>query len=135
MLILSGHSEGQQSQALVCAFVIWKSVLLLVVAGSSLGGPPYDTSTTLMSPRALGFNESALDLGTKLTRWDAIYFVQNARRGYLFEQEWAFGSGMPFLISTVIRGKSFLINNPSPFLAFSPRLSRLPQDSAGISDC
>ncbi|KAK8018958.1 GPI mannosyltransferase 2 [Apiospora marii] len=108
MLISFGHGEGQQSQALVRAFVIWKAVLLLVVAGSSLGGPPYDTSTTLMSPRALDFNESALDLGTKLTRWDAIYFVQNARRGYLFEQEWAFGSGMPFLISTVIRALAYL---------------------------
>lgn len=116
MPISSGHSERQQSQALVRAFVIWKSVLLLVVAGSSLGGPPYDTSTTLVSPRALDFNESALDLGTKLTRWDAIYFIENARRGYLFEQEWAFGSGLPFLISTVIRGKSiFFFITPSPF--------------------
>ncbi|KAK8131785.1 hypothetical protein PG984_008223 [Apiospora sp. TS-2023a] len=108
MLISSGHSERQQSQALVRAFVIWKSVLLLVVAGSSLGGPPYDTSTTLVSPRALDFNESAFDLSTKLTRWDAIYFMENARRGYLFEQEWAFGSGMPFLISTVTRALAYL---------------------------
>ncbi|KAK8068669.1 GPI mannosyltransferase 2 [Apiospora phragmitis] len=113
MLISSGHSERHHSQTLVRAFVIWKSILLLVVVGSSLGGPPYDTSTTLLSQRALDFNESALDLGTKLTRWDAIYFVQNARRGYLFEQEWAFGSGMPFLISTVIQSFAYLGIEPT----------------------
>ncbi|KAK6846443.1 glycosyltransferase family 76 protein [Apiospora arundinis] len=98
MLISSGHR-----QTLVAAFVAWKSILLLLLIGSSLGGPPYDTSTTLISQRALGFNESVLDLPSKLTRWDAIYFIQNARRGYLFEQEWAFGAGMPILISSVIR--------------------------------
>ncbi|KAK8084246.1 GPI mannosyltransferase 2 [Apiospora hydei] len=121
MLISSGHSEQQRrhphghghGQALVRAFVLWKSVLLLLVVASSLGGPPYDTSTTLVAQRALDFNESALDLGAKLTRWDAIYFVQNARRGYLYEQEWAFGSGMPFLISTVVRAFAYLGIEPT----------------------
>ncbi|KAK8045614.1 GPI mannosyltransferase 2 [Apiospora rasikravindrae] len=121
MLISSGHGEQRphhdgygHGQALVRAFAIWKSVLLLLVVASSLGGPPYDTSTTLVAQRALtDFDESALDLGTKLTRWDAIYFVQNARRGYLFEQEWAFGSGMPFLISTIVRAFAYLGVEPT----------------------
>ncbi|KAK8878729.1 GPI mannosyltransferase 2 [Apiospora arundinis] len=108
MLISSGHR-----QTLVAAFVAWKSILLLLLIGSSLGGPPYDTSTTLISQRALGFNESVLDLPSKLTRWDAIYFIQNARRGYLFEQEWAFGAGMPILISSVIRAFAYLGIEPS----------------------
>ncbi|KAK8097578.1 GPI mannosyltransferase 2-like protein [Apiospora kogelbergensis] len=101
-------SSSGHRQTLVGAFVLWKSVLLLLVVGSSLGGPPYDTSTTLLDRRARGFDESALDLGTKLARWDAIYFVQNARRGYLFEQEWAFGAGMPTLIASVVRALAYL---------------------------
>jgi hypothetical protein len=34
-----------------------------------------------------------------LTRWDAIYFASIAERGYVFEQEWAFGWGFTRLLS------------------------------------
>lgn len=38
-------------------------------------------------------------LALKLTRWDAIYYVQAAARGYRYEQEWAFGWGFNRLIA------------------------------------
>ncbi|RYO92015.1 hypothetical protein DL762_001844 [Monosporascus cannonballus] len=87
-------------QSLVVAFASWKALLLAIVIGSSVG-PAYDTSSTLISPVMSSPNESAFDIATKLTRWDAIYFVQAVRRGYLFEQEWAFGGGLPTVIAFI----------------------------------
>ena len=37
-----------------------------------------------------------------LTRWDALYFVQYARQGYVFEQQWAFGAAMPAAVRAVM---------------------------------
>lgn len=99
------YDGSRPRRGLIAVFVAWKALLLLVALGSAIG-PAYDTSTTLQLQQASAFDESALDLGTRLTRWDAIYFIENARRGYLFEQEWAFGAGLPTLIATVVRGKS-----------------------------
>ncbi|KAF7521340.1 hypothetical protein G7054_g12485 [Neopestalotiopsis clavispora] len=89
-------------QTLVTSFVAWKAFLLLAAIGSSVG-PAYDTSTTLIQPQTTSFNESVFDISTKLTRWDAIYFIQSARRGYVFEQEWAFGLGLPTTISAIVK--------------------------------
>lgn len=89
-------------RSLAGAFAAWKALLLAIAVGSGVG-PAYDTSTTLVSPLSLSPNESVFDLSTKLTRWDAIYFVQAARRGYLFEQEWAFGGGLPVVISSLAK--------------------------------
>ena len=87
--------------SLVVAFAVWKTLLLLIAICSP--GPGYDTSTTLS---LLSHNLEAKRLPTllshlvnKLTRWDAIYFVKVANRGYLYEQEWAFGWGFSNLIS------------------------------------
>ncbi|KAI0203643.1 GPI mannosyltransferase 2 [Astrocystis sublimbata] len=85
-------------QSLACTFVAWKAFLLAIVLGSGVG-PAYDTSSTLLSTSQPSYHESTFDLATKLTRWDAIYYVQASRRGYLFEQEWAFASGLPTTIS------------------------------------
>ncbi|KAI4604282.1 ER membrane glycoprotein subunit of the GPI transamidase complex-like protein [Pestalotiopsis sp. 9143b] len=93
---------GRPLQTLITVFVAWKSFLLLVAIGSSVGGA-YDTSTTLIQPQVSSFNESVLDISTKLTRWDAIYFIQAARRGYVYEQEWAFGMGLPTVISAIAK--------------------------------
>ena len=97
-------------QTLVGVFAAWKSFLLAVAIGSSVG-PAYDTSSTLTSPLIPSPNESTFDVATKLTRWDAIYFMQAARRGYLFEQEWAFGSGLPTVISFITEG---ILSDPLP---------------------
>lgn len=69
------------------AFSAWK-LLLLIVAWSA-PGEGYDTSTSLLPH----FN--------KLVRWDAIYYVQTAHRGHVFEQEWAFGIGLSTILSTI----------------------------------
>ncbi|KAJ7350240.1 glycosyltransferase family 76 protein [Mycena albidolilacea] len=34
-----------------------------------------------------------------LLRWDALHFAHIARRGYVYEHEWAFLPGLPFLLS------------------------------------
>jgi hypothetical protein len=92
-------------RVLTLYFVAWKLLLLLVVFCAP--GPGYDTSTTLLGLEPVPTNTSN-DNGNvgrseprailplllqKLVRWDAIYFVKIAERGYLFEQEWAFGYG------------------------------------------
>ncbi|KAH8599794.1 hypothetical protein B0O99DRAFT_668254 [Bisporella sp. PMI_857] len=92
---------------LALAFIAWKSILLIVAVCSP--GPGYDTSTSLslssyhQDKRLPAF---LYYVSVKLTRWDAIYFTKTAHRGYLFEQEWAFGWGFSRLIklcTTAIR--------------------------------
>ncbi|KAI0451315.1 GPI mannosyltransferase 2 [Xylaria acuta] len=85
-------------QSLTCIFLAWKAFLFAIALGSGVS-PAYDTSSTLLSTSQASYHESAFDLATRLTRWDAIYYVQASRRGYLFEQEWAFASGLPTVIS------------------------------------
>ncbi|KAI1473123.1 glycosyltransferase family 76 protein [Daldinia caldariorum] len=94
-------------KSLIGSFLVWKALLLCIVIGSGVG-PAYDTSSTLLSPEITSSHESPFDLATKLTRWDSIYFIQASRRGYLFEQEWAFGLGFPTIISYLSQGLSIL---------------------------
>ncbi|KAE8451564.1 hypothetical protein EG329_003637 [Mollisiaceae sp. DMI_Dod_QoI] len=83
---------------LVAFFLCWKILLLLVALCSP--GPGYDTSGSLTEdshkkelPVFLRYV-----LG-KLIRWDAIYFIKVSERGYLFEQEWAWGWGFTRVIA------------------------------------
>ena len=96
-------------QNLIILGVAWKLLLLLIALLSP--GPGYDTSASLISsseaegrvlPPAIQYI-----LG-KLIRWDGIYYVQIAGRGYVFEQEWAFGWGFSRLISLCTAGERFL---------------------------
>ncbi|OTB09340.1 glycosyltransferase family 76 protein [Hypoxylon sp. CI-4A] len=98
---------AKPNQSLLGAFFAWKAILLAIVIGSSVG-PAYDTSSTLLSSKSIGPFESTFDIATKLTRWDAIYFIQSSRRGYVFEQEWAFARGLPRVISFLVRALSIL---------------------------
>ncbi|KAI1772215.1 glycosyltransferase family 76 protein [Hypoxylon cercidicola] len=101
--------------SLIGAFLAWKGFLLAIALGSSVG-PAYDTSSTLLSPEILSSKESFFDLPTKLTRWDSIYLIQASRRGYLFEQEWAFGSGLPTVISSLAQVLSSFGIQAQPYL-------------------
>ncbi|PYH99689.1 GPI mannosyltransferase 2 [Aspergillus ellipticus CBS 707.79] len=78
--------------SLLAIAVSWRALLLLLAVLAP--GPGYDTSTTL-APWSSGHVDGPIpvflkQVSTKLTRWDAIYFTEAARRGHLFEQEWAF---------------------------------------------
>lgn len=96
-------------RTLFVSCVAWKFFLLLLAMSSP--GPGYDTSTALLlASSASAFDKplpSALHtLVSRLTRWDAIYFVRIANRSYVFEQEWMAGWGHTRLISFCTRGKS-----------------------------
>lgn len=106
-------------QTLLVAFAAWKTCLLAIAVGSCLVGAAYDTSASLAVGATVGVGPSfaptannststtaATTLVTRLTSWDAIYFTQVARRGYLFEQEWAFGTGLPLVIFYLGKGGS-----------------------------
>ncbi|QSZ34690.1 hypothetical protein DSL72_007545 [Monilinia vaccinii-corymbosi] len=97
---------------LISCFTLWKLSLLLVAACSP--GPGYDTSTSLFlsSLHSIGKKEalpSAVQyLVGKLVRWDAVYFVRLSNRGYLYEQEWAFGWGFSRMIKFCTMGLEYL---------------------------
>jgi phosphatidylinositol glycan class V len=105
-MYLSKQGLKSPIRSLVALFAVWKAFLLLL-AVFSIVGPSYDTSASLLLDAA-DLHEAPLhsrkNLATRLTSWDAIYFVQAARRGYLFEQEWAFGAGLPWVVSQLARG-------------------------------
>ncbi|CZT15454.1 related to GPI mannosyltransferase 2 [Ramularia collo-cygni] len=88
------RSSNTHVRKLITFFLAWKSVLLLVALASP--GPGYDTSTQLFLQRSgsirspSSFTSSIEHLASKLTRWDAIYFVSSSSQGQIFEQEWAF---------------------------------------------
>jgi hypothetical protein len=96
--------------ALLLVFVAWKLFLLAIAAGASVSGPLYDTSSSLLPEGS----EGQADLVTRLTSWDALYFVQSARRGYWYEQEWAFASGFPYVVS-VCKGEWCSLRQRSEF--------------------
>lgn len=96
---------------LVLSFICWKLVLLCIVLTSP--GPGYDTSTILLQSNlnlARANPESEWEPASRLrslVRWDAIFFTQLARRGYLWEQEWAFGWGFTNLVAVTSRGAHY----------------------------
>jgi phosphatidylinositol glycan class V len=96
-------------RTLSCLFVSWKLLLLCIAYASP--GPGYDTSTTLLFARAQPaqsentlLEDFAKRLISKLVRWDALYFVSVAQRGYVFEQEWAWGWGYTNFLGFIFKG-------------------------------
>ena len=103
------HPLDHPKLYLVLNFIAWKLVLLCIALTSP--GPGYDTSTELLRPfpdlaqaNSGTRSEPALRLRS-LVRWDAVYYTQVARRGYLWEQEWAFGWGFTNFIAVISKGK------------------------------
>ncbi|EEQ33560.1 GPI mannosyltransferase 2 [Microsporum canis CBS 113480] len=100
----------QPIYTLTKCFCLWKMILLLVVLASP--GLGYDTSTALLlSPEGEHVRHSAGSVawmisrvGYRLARWDSIYFLKLAQRGYVFEQEWAFGYGYTRFLSFLLPG-------------------------------
>ncbi|KAL8834620.1 MAG: hypothetical protein Q9170_003668 [Blastenia crenularia] len=109
--VLSTWQLERPRGSLVALSVIWKLILLSIACTSPY--PGYDTSTAILISNEVPNTkchysvESALKaLGSRLTRWDAIYFTQSSRRGALFEQEWAFGWGFTKLLKIMDRTSS-----------------------------
>jgi phosphatidylinositol glycan class V len=106
-------SSRRDLARLLCLFCAWKALLLAVVLagpGDSDGG--YDSSTQLHLGGAGSSGATHLAplaplaerLLRRLTRWDAVYFTQTAARGYVREQEWAFGWGFAAALRYASRG-------------------------------
>lgn len=85
---------------LTTAFTAWKSFLLAIALGTSVGHD-YDTSTSLFFQHAYGASANFSGLATRLTRWDALYFMHSTRAGYVYEQEWAFAMGLPMVVRAI----------------------------------
>ena len=96
-------------KSLVLIFVLWKFVLVLLAVASPV--PGYDTSSLILirghqlhaSHRNFHseFCTTRERLAINLVRWDAVYFVKTAERGYVNEQEWAFSWVFTRLIAFV----------------------------------
>lgn len=84
--------------SLTVLFTAWKTLLLSIAVAASIA-PDYDTSTSLFFTVLYGSAAPAsVSLATRLTRWDALYFVHDAVLGKVYEQEWAFGGGLPAVV-------------------------------------
>ncbi|KAK7426574.1 ER membrane glycoprotein subunit of the GPI transamidase complex-like protein [Neonectria magnoliae] len=83
--------------SLAAAFAAWKT-FLLAIALAAAAAPDYDTSTAVFFDAVYGPAAAVPLLAARLTRWDALYFVASAHRGYVYEQEWAFNAGLPALV-------------------------------------
>ncbi|KAG5439050.1 hypothetical protein PCANB_002383 [Pneumocystis canis] len=79
---------------LTISFLGYKVILVLICTLSSFLNV-YDTSTSLILKQPKNILQKII---ASLTRWDNIYYITLARRGLLFEQEWAFGPAFPYLI-------------------------------------
>jgi phosphatidylinositol glycan class V len=95
---------------ILTAFLAWKLLLFAITLGSFLVGEAYDTSAGLVvrRPDSSSSRDGVSRLITRLSSWDAIYFVSIARRGCRFEQDWAFCSGFPVAVRVLLRGE-FLV--------------------------
>ena len=88
----------------------WKLIFFILALASP--GIGYDTSTDVLLV-AQSTHQSLLQAFDqirhglqKFVRWDAIYFTKIAQRGYLFEQEWAFGWGFTRMLHFGAEGRS-----------------------------
>ncbi|KAF7875084.1 hypothetical protein EAF04_002256 [Stromatinia cepivora] len=105
------HPLEAPVRTLILCFTLWKISLLLIAASSP--GPGYDTSTSLLLSSLQSIEKKKLPSGVqyligKLIRWDAIYFVHASNRGYVYEQEWAFGWGFTGMIKFSTIGLEYL---------------------------
>lgn len=95
------HHESRPLQSLIAVFAAWKGFLLAIALGTTVS-QDYDTSTSLFFEHAYGSSANASALATRLTRWDALYFMQAARHGYVYEQQWAFGAALPLSVRGIV---------------------------------
>ncbi|KAF2449451.1 glycosyltransferase family 76 protein, partial [Karstenula rhodostoma CBS 690.94] len=100
-------ASRKPSTRLIQAFFAWKAVLFVLASLSP--GPGYDTSALIAlnrsSSRHVDFQSwSILDrVSLNSFRWDALYFIKSAQRGYHYEQEWAFSWAYSLLLKALVK--------------------------------
>ena len=87
---LLNKSADSPQTSLCILFILYKS--LLNILAFCAPGDGFDSSTVLS-----GWPNGGPV--AKLVKWDAIWFVNLAQRGYKYEQDYAFGYGYTNLIS------------------------------------
>lgn len=108
-------------RSLTLLFTAWKALLLAIALGAALS-PAYDTSTSLFFARLAAASATSSTgtataveggrnittgggaslLAEQLTRWDALYFIHASTPvGKVYEQEYAFGTGLSSLIRAI----------------------------------
>ncbi|UKZ79263.1 hypothetical protein TrVFT333_007013 [Trichoderma virens FT-333] len=95
------YHESRPLHSLIAVFAAWKGFLLAVALGTTVSHD-YDTSTSLFFQSLYGSSTNASALATRLTRWDALYFMKAARDGYVYEQQWAFGAALPLSVRGIL---------------------------------
>ncbi|KAH6887587.1 GPI mannosyltransferase 2 [Thelonectria olida] len=101
LLLPLNPSSSSPLLSLSLSFTLWKSFLLLIALAPTLFTTDYDTSTSLFFAILYPPNSSIPALASRLTRWDALYFMRSARTGYVYEQDWAFALGLPKVVTTL----------------------------------
>lgn len=105
---LSEYARYHPAISLFAIFVLWKSLIVLIVLACP--GIGYDTSTSLSNwenDTHCPVTQTPKSMGTqwlKFVRWDAIYFTHLSEHGHVFEQEWAFGIGLSTPMSWIANG-------------------------------
>lgn len=100
-------SKASEIKQLVAVFFVWKALLFALTA--LCPGPGYDTSGLILTNPSINRyasleTESRFDhFVLNLFRWDALYFVKDAERGLVFEQEWAFSPAFARLLGVTGR--------------------------------
>lgn len=125
-----------QARLLVSIFIAWK--LFLVSLAVLCPGPGYDTSALILlsdnGNRELQFQSFSLSdrFTLNLLRWDALYFVKAAERGYVYEQEWAFSRAYSLVLSAV-KDRVLFYQSTSPLSANNGLdILRLPEPSLNL---
>lgn len=92
--------EGHLRLLTIYTLVARACTLLLVYLASYL--PAFDSSASTLMP------DTTLHLTASLLRWDAFHFAHIAQEGYVYEYEWAFFPGLPFVMNILGHINSFL---------------------------
>ncbi|RKO84382.1 GPI mannosyltransferase 2 [Blyttiomyces helicus] len=84
----------------------------LLAITSSLHGSEYDSSTTalLLSSAKTPWDATLEPFLTPFVRWDAIYMLGIAERGYIYEQEFAFFPGLPLAMRVGADAAGYFVN-------------------------
>ncbi|KAK5987744.1 GPI mannosyltransferase 2 [Cladobotryum mycophilum] len=94
--------DAKPFSSLTVVFLAWKAFLLAIALGAAVG-PDYDTSTSIFFEHTYGSDAKVPMLASRLTRWDALYFMYASRKGYVYEQQWAFGAALPTVAQSILR--------------------------------